>query len=395
MDVKMIPSVDEMLGGGFQMRIRDVEIDDLLQREPVQLDRQAIAAMLNGKCVLVTGAGGSIGAEICRQVLRGSPELLVLVDRSENSLFRIEQELQWGDKASCPLVSCLADICDWRQMEPLFVQHAPDIIFHAAAHKHVPLMETHPGRAVANNVLGTKVLADLAAVYEVERFVQISTDKAVRPTSVMGATKQLAERYVHARGQQADSTVFVVVRFGNVLASDGSVVPIFREQIRRGAPITITDPQMERFFMTIPEAAQLVLQAAAIGTGGEIFVLDMGEPVKIIDLAQEMIRLSGHTCDTIPIRIVGRRPGEKLKEELFARDEQFLETEHPRILACYQRPYTLAVVERTIAELENVAFGTCSEILEALRAAVPDFRDNGEVVDEARNVEPDYAATRQ
>ncbi|MCA9230914.1 MAG: polysaccharide biosynthesis protein [Planctomycetales bacterium] len=378
-DVKMIPSVDEILGGAFQMRIRDVEIEDLLKREPVQLDRVAIGEMLRGKRVLVTGAGGSIGSEICRQVLKEEADLLILVDRTENNLFRIEQEIR-RCRATVPIVASMADVCDLAQLRPLFEQYAPEIVFHAAAHKHVPLMELHPGRAVANNILGTKVVADLAAEHRVDRFVLISTDKAVQPTSVMGASKQLAERYVHSLGQLSNSTAFIVVRFGNVLASDGSVVPIFQEQIRRGGPVTITHREMVRFFMTIPEASQLVLQAAAIGSGSEIFVLDMGEPVKIVDLAREMIRLSGHTSDSIKIEEIGMRPGEKLYEELFAEEEEVLDTSHPRIHACYQRFFDVDEVERTIAELAQSVYDPREVILRKLSEAVPEFSQERELV---------------
>lgn len=370
--VKMIPSVEEMLGGVFQMRIRDVDINDLLRREPVQLNEGIVETMLDDRCVLVTGAGGSIGSEICRQICRVRPNLLVLVERAEGNLFHIEQELisRWPDLKIAPRV---ADVCDDRQMRAIFDQYHPDVVIHAAAHKHVPLMEHNPGQAIANNVLGTKVLADLAVDFFVKRFVLISTDKAVAPTSVMGATKQLAERYVHALGEESDSQVFVAVRFGNVLASEGSVVPTFQDQIRRGGPITITHPAMERYFMTIPEASQLVLQAAAIGRGGEIFVLEMGKPVRIMDLARDMIRLSGHTTDEIKIEITGMRPGEKLNETLYANDEELLDTEHPRIHACYHRYFPLDEVSKTIEVLQSSIYRDPDEVRAALRSAVPDY----------------------
>jgi FlaA1/EpsC-like NDP-sugar epimerase len=252
-----------------------VDINDLLRREPVQLNLKRIAQLVHGRRVLITGAGGSIGSEICRQVAQLSPERLVLVERAENSLFHIEQEL-CRTTTDLRIVAAMADICDQDRMTFMFEQHSPHIVFHAAAHKHVPLMESNAGEAIKNNVLGTMSLVDMSRHYSVRRFIMISTDKAVNPTSVMGVTKQLAERYIHSLAARS-ATRFVTVRFGNVLASAGSVVPIFQKQSRRGGPITVTHPEMERFFMTIPEACQLVLQAASVGQGGEIFVLDMGE----------------------------------------------------------------------------------------------------------------------
>lgn len=348
--LKIIPPVDELLNGAYRLHVRDIDINDLLRRPPVQLDDNAIGEMLRGRRVMVTGAGGSIGSEICRQILKHYPKSLILVERTENSLFHIERELSalGGEAAIHP---CIADIRDEARMRAIFTRYHPDMVFHCAAHKHVPLMESNPGEAVKNNVLGTVGLVDLADEFEIQRFVMISTDKAVNPTSVMGVTKQLAERYVHACSENS-STRFVVVRFGNVLASAGSVVPIFQEQIRRGGPITVTHPDMRRYFMTIPEASQLVLQAAAMGRGGEIFVLDMGEPVKIIDLARDLIRLSGLSPDDVEIRITGMRPGEKLFEELYLDDEQMLPTPHPKLRVAYHRPYRPNEVLASIAELE-------------------------------------------
>jgi FlaA1/EpsC-like NDP-sugar epimerase len=317
--LKIIPSLDELLTGTGSMQVRDIDINDLLRRQPVQLDTELIRGMLHGHRVLVTGAGGSIGSEICRQIARHDPASLVLVERFENNLFHMEREL----RAAFPLLKifpCVADIRDMERMEAIFQRYQPRILFHAAAHKHVPLMELNAGEAIKNNVLGTAALVDLSEKHEVERFVMISTDKAVNPTSVMGVTKQIAERYVHACSEESQ-TKFVVVRFGNVLASAGSVVPLFQEQIRRGGPVTVTHPDMRRYFMTIPEASQLVLQAATMGKGGEIFVLDMGEPVRILDLATDLIRLSGFSTDEIPIEFTGMRPGEKLFEELYFDEE--------------------------------------------------------------------------
>jgi len=312
--VKVLPSVDELLNSNYKIQIRDVNIADLLRRDAVELNSHAIGGLLEGKTVMVTGAGGSIGSEICRQVLRFSPHSLVLVERAENSLFTIEQELV-RSAISSKLHPCVADISDAQRLDQILSEHRPDVIFHAAAHKHVPMMESNPGEAIKNNVVGTTWVSVAANRHHVEHFVMISTDKAVNPTSIMGVSKQIAERFVHAFAEYSTTTKYVVVRFGNVLGSAGSVVPTFRAQIQRGGPVTITHEKMERFFMTIPEASQLVLQAAAMGTGGEIFVLDMGEPVKIVDLARDLIRLSGFTEDDIDIVFTGLRPGEKLYEE--------------------------------------------------------------------------------
>jgi FlaA1/EpsC-like NDP-sugar epimerase len=370
--LKMIPALDEVLAGHFQMRFREVDIHDLLRRDPVHLDCGAISQMLHCRTVLVTGAGGSIGSEICRQVAHCEPQALILVERAENSLFWIEQELR-ELAPSVQIIPHLADIGDRQQLRRIFERHRPQIVFHAAANKHVPLIERNPGAAVANNILGTKIVADLASCSDVERFVMISTDKAVNPKSVMGVSKQIAERYVSAVAEDS-STKFVVVRFGNVLGSEGSVVPVFQRQIRRGGPITVTHPEMQRYFMTIPEASQLVLQAAAIGSGGEIFVLDMGRPIKIIDLATDLVRLSGLSENEIEIKIVGLRPGEKLSEELYSSDEQTLQTEHPRIRAAYRPSYTKQEVEEAIAELRELIYAPPELIIRKLRDIVPDYR---------------------
>ncbi len=344
--LKVIPAMEDLLAGDYSFQIRDVDIDDLLRREPVELSSDAIGVLLANRTILVTGAGGSIGSEICRQVLRFRPSRLVLVERAENNLFLIDQELR-RLKAETELVPCIADITDTHRIGQILAAHKPAVVFHAAAHKHVPMMEENPGEAIKNNVLGTKQLVELADRHGVQEFVMISTDKAVNPTSVMGVSKQIAERYVHAFSEVA-STKFVVVRFGNVLASAGSVVPIFQDQIRRGGPITVTHPDIERYFMTIPEASQLVLQAAAMGKGGEIFVLDMGESVRIVDLAQDLVRLSGLDPEDVEIVFTGLRPGEKLYEELYFDDEEMLPTPHPKLFVAYHRPYHLPEVNRLI-----------------------------------------------
>ena len=369
--LKVIPAMEDLLTGDYSFQVRNVDIDDLLRREPVQLSGEAIGTLLADRTILVTGAGGSIGSEICRQVLRFHPRRLVLVERAENNLFLIDQELR-RLKADTELFPCIADITDGERMEQILAAHQPAVVFHAAAHKHVPMMEENPGEAIKNNVLGTKQLVELADRHGVQEFVMISTDKAVNPTSVMGVSKQIAERYVHAFSEVA-ATKFVVVRFGNVLASAGSVVPIFQDQIRRGGPITVTHPEIERFFMTIPEASQLVLQAAAMGKGGEIFVLDMGESVRIVDLAQDLIRLSGLDPDDIEIVFTGLRPGEKLYEELYFDDEEMLPTPHPKLFVAYHRPYHLPEVNRLIDALRPVVHETADVISVRLQELIPEF----------------------
>jgi FlaA1/EpsC-like NDP-sugar epimerase len=369
--LKIIRPLEDRLEGDSRVPIRDIEINDLLGRDPVSLDTENIGKLLEGRRVMVTGAGGSIGSEICRQIIKFNPECLVLVGRGENRIFAIERELL-ELHAATELRSCIGDITNRERMEQLFKEHRPEVVFHAAAHKHVPLMEANVGEAVRNNVFGTKCIADLADQYGVQCFVMISTDKAVRPTSIMGATKQIAERYIHTLSQES-ATRFTVVRFGNVLGSAGSVVPIFQQQIRHGGPITITDPRMTRFFMTIPEASQLVLQAATMGAGGEIFVLEMGQPVKIVDLASDLIRLSGLPKDAIEITFTGIRPGEKLYEELYFEDEQTLPTSHPKLRAAYHRPYSLVEVRRAIAQLDRL-LGEPEMVLRGkIHEIVPEF----------------------
>ena len=366
--VKLLPSYQELLDGRVNLKPRTVSIADLLQREPVDLDMDKLRQWLEGRVLLVTGAAGSIGSEICRQLLQFRPARLVVVDRSENGQFFLEQELRRAFP-NATLDVLVADIADHPRMCKIFRDYQPAIVFHAAAYKHVPLMETNCAEGVKNIPLATKVLADLADEHHVHSFVMISTDKAVNPTSVMGASKRVAEIYVQALA--AESTCrFVTVRFGNVLGSNGSVVPIFREQIERGGPVTVTHPEMRRYFMTIPEASQLVIQAGAMGNGGEIFVLDMGDPVKIVDLAKDMIRLSGlREGDDVEIRFCGTRPGEKLFEELHIDGERHVPTAHPKILVaqCQQTPLEEIVQslrelrracdqgdERVVAELERI-----------------------------------------
>jgi FlaA1/EpsC-like NDP-sugar epimerase len=372
--VKVLPAIDELLNGQSDpshVRLRSVEIKDLLRREPVKLDDSAIRALIEGRTVMVTGAGGSIGSEICRQVLRFSPRRLLLVERGENALFLVEQEFARLDPKPAfePLI---ADVTDAQRMEQIFATYQPEVVFHAAAHKHVPMMEWNPAEAIKNNVLGTRQVAILADRYGVREFVSISTDKAVNPTSVMGCSKLLAERFVQAISQDS-KTKFIVVRFGNVLASNGSVVPTFQEQIRRGGPITVTHPGIERFFMTIPEASQLVLQAATQGSGGEIFVLDMGESVKIVDLARDLIALSGLEHDDIEIVFTGLRPGEKLFEELYFDDERRVSTKHPKVFCAMHRPADLHAVEAMLQDLAEVIDESPEVVRARLRDVVPEY----------------------
>jgi FlaA1/EpsC-like NDP-sugar epimerase len=372
--IRTVPGVTSLIEGHVTVtQLSDVNIEDLLGREPISLNVGELAAFLKGRVALVTGAGGSIGSELCRQICRFGPARLLLVEQAENALFHIERTLR-ADHPEVDIVPCIADICDAQRLESLFSSEMPHVVFHAAAHKHVPLMEANPGEAIKNNVFGTRTLADVSARHGVEKFVMVSTDKAVNPTSVMGVSKRVAEIYVQSLSQRS-RTQFVTVRFGNVLGSAGSVVPLFREQIAKGGPLTITHPDMQRYFMTIPEACQLVLQAGAMGKGGEIFVLDMGEPVKIVDLARDLIRLSGLEVEKdIEIRFTGIRPGEKLFEEIAVDAENVDKTKHPKIYVGRFRPHPLAEVERglvLLSELSNSA--DVGAIKAAFKQVVPEY----------------------
>jgi FlaA1/EpsC-like NDP-sugar epimerase len=376
LDTKIIPGIYEIVGGKLDLsRIREVAIEDLLGREPVTLDEEVVGASIGSRVVLVTGAGGSIGSELCRQICRFGPARLILVERAENALFEIHRELT-AAFPQVPIEPRIADVCDAPRMMRLFEDGRPEIVFHAAAHKHVPMMEWNPGEAIKNNIGGTRAMADLADRFGVERFVLVSTDKAVNPSSVMGATKRVAEIYLQALSQRS-RTRFVTVRFGNVLGSAGSVIPIFREQIAKGGPITVTHPDMTRYFMTIPEASQLVLQAGAMGQGGEIYILDMGEPVRIIDLARDLITLSGlRPMKDIKIRISGIRPGEKLAEEIAVDHEHADKTRHPQVFVGRIQPHDWAAVNPGVTALLALASGggEAEQLRSALGALVPEYR---------------------
>lgn len=364
--VKTIPGLYEILQGKVKVsRIRDLQIEDLLGRDPVQLDEAQMQRFISGKIVMVTGAGGSIGSELARQLARFQPKQLLLVERAEFALFEIDRELRKLDPGARHL-SLIADINDDPRMRDLFATYRPQVVFHAAAHKHVPLMELNAAEAVKNNVLATHKLGQLAGEFEVEAFVLISTDKAVRPTSVMGATKRLAElviQYLNSRFV----TRYIAVRFGNVIGSAGSVIPIFRDQIRNGGPVTVTHPDMVRYFMTIPEAAQLVMQAGSMGEGGEIFILDMGEPVRILDLAKEAITLSGlRPFEDIEILFTGTRPGEKLFEELEMTQEQVSKTRHPKIFIGKLAPYPPDKIIYALQMLGSLSQSGCESELRVL-----------------------------
>jgi len=352
--VRIIPQLHEIIDGRVEIsRIRDVQIEDLLGREPVELDSQAIQNELTGKTVMVTGAGGSIGSELARQVKRFAPAKLLLVERAEFALFDIDHELRTNDSI-VSMVPLVADVGDESRMRSIFNHYRPQVVIHAAAHKHVPLMESHGTEAVKNNVLNTRFLAELAGEFQTQVFVLVSTDKAVRPTSVMGATKRAAELMIQDLNR-VHETRYVAVRFGNVIGSAGSVIPIFSEQIRQGGPITITDKRMKRYFMTIPEAAQLVLQASVIGRGGEVFILHMGEPVKILDLAETLITLSGlKPYEDIEIVETGMRSGEKLYEELTFESEETIATSHRKIFInklATPEPETVRIALTVLARL--------------------------------------------
>ena len=374
---RTVPSITDIASGKFRVsQIRDVDINDLLGREAVQLDLDLIEAFARDKTILVTGAGGSIGSEMCRQLCNFNPKLLLLIEQAENPLFYMERELRKQFPTVC-IKAIICNITDRIRVEEIFERYRPQVIIHAAAHKHVPLMELNPGEAIKNNVVGTQVIADAADKYGATNVVMISTDKAVNPTSVMGSSKRIAEMYIQDLNRTSE-THFVTVRFGNVLGSDGSVVPIFKKQIAEGGPVTVTHPEMKRYFMTIPEASQLVLQAATMGEGGEIFLLDMGEPVKIVDLARELITLSGfRPGEDIEITFTKPRPGEKLFEELSIKGEDMQPTRHPKIAIWKNIPMDREKLRTGMNELVAIAqTKNYSEIVRKIKELVPEYIGN-------------------
>lgn len=370
----ILPGVYEIIEGTVSVnQLRPVEVEDLLGRDPVKLDTTAVSAYLTEKVVLITGAGGSIGSEICRQIAKMKPQKILLLGKGENSIYEIAQELSI-EYPQIKKVPIIADVRDRERIQGIMEYFRPQVVFHAAAHKHVPLMEYQPIEAVRNNVLGTKVVAEEAAAHDVETFVMISTDKAVNPTSVMGCTKRIAEMFVQTMNI-ASKTRFVAVRFGNVLGSRGSVIPLFKKQIAKGGPVTVTDPEMKRYFMTIPEASQLVLQAGAMAKGGEVFVLDMGEPVKIYDLARDLVTLSGMIPEVdIEIKFTGLRPGEKLFEELLSAEDGTEATPHKKIFTAKIRNIDKVELDQQISILLEQADG--DKVVDVLKQIVPTYNPN-------------------
>jgi FlaA1/EpsC-like NDP-sugar epimerase len=375
--VLTIPPVNDWINGQLSAgQIQEVRIEDLLGRPVIKLDDAQLRSRFHGKRVLVTGAAGSIGSELCRQLVLLGVKKLALVDIAESGLYDIEIEL----KSTCaaPLLARIADVRDPGSMQAVFAEFKPEVVFHAAAYKHVPLMEAQPAEAWRTNVLGSRNVASLAIEHRVEQFILISTDKAVNPTSAMGASKRVAEMVVNGLANGAESrTQFTTTRFGNVLGSSGSVIPLFRKQIAAGGPVTVTDPEVTRFFMTIPEACRLVLEAATMGKGGEIFVFDMGQPMRIADLAEKMIRLSGYEPGTdISIVYTGLRPGEKLYEELLATAENTLPTHHPRILIGKVREVDPVVVKQAV---ENGLVRSDEDAVRLMKQLVPEYRSHNSV----------------
>jgi len=376
-EFKTIPGMGELINGRVTINaIREVAYRDLLGREVIKLDEKQIGAYLQGKSVLVTGAGGSIGSELCRQICRFRPKRIALYERAESYLYQVDLELR-GNFPEVDILSQLADVRDRRQLEKAFEKAKPDVVFHAAAYKHVPMLELQPWKAVKNNIQGTRNLVDIAHRFDVERFVFVSTDKAVRPANVMGASKRVAEMLVRGQnGCDIANTRFMIVRFGNVVGSIGSVVPLFKKQIEKGGPVTVTHPEVTRYFMTVPEACQLILQAGSMGEGGEIFLLDMGTPIKIDDMARDLIRLSGFEPDVdIKIEYIGLRPGEKLFEELITEGEGIVPTSHEKIMVLEGRECNLDVLNGKIDGLLHLSREqNAGKIREKLLEIVPEYK---------------------
>ena len=374
--VKVMPGLFELIEHTFNVgMIREVEVEDLLSRDTIKLDYDGISAYIENQVVMVTGGGGSIGSELCRQITKFNPKELIIIDIYENNAYDLQNELL-SNNPTLNLKVLIASVRDRQRLADIYQTYRPDIVFHAAAHKHVPLMEISPAEAIKNNVMGTLNTAELACEYDVKRFVLISTDKAVNPTNVMGATKRLCEMIIQAINVKS-KTEFVAVRFGNVLGSNGSVVPLFKKQIASGGPITLTHKEITRYFMTIPEAAQLVLQAGGFAKGGEIFVLDMGQPVKIYDLAENLIRLSGYEPNVdIDIKITGLRPGEKLYEELLMKEEGLKQTRHEKIFIGQPGNFELTLLKKEINELLAVArTNSIVELKSKLKEVVPTYKE--------------------
>ncbi|HAR20564.1 MAG TPA: polysaccharide biosynthesis protein [Cytophagales bacterium] len=385
--IRNVPPVEKWINGELSLKqIKDVKIEDVLGREAISLDNTVIKEELNKKRILVTGAAGSIGSELCRQIAHFSPSLLIMVDQSESALYDIDMEFQ-DQNFKCPRTLILADVRNMQKMEKVFEMYKPEVVFHAAAYKHVPVMEQNPSEAVHTNILGTRILADLSIKHMTKKFIMISTDKAVNPTSVMGASKRVAEIYIQSLnsfsidGNSETSTRFITTRFGNVLGSNGSVIPRFKKQIAEGGPITVTHPEITRYFMTIPEASQLVLEASAIGKGGEIFLFDMGESIKIVDLAKKMIKLSGLILGKdIQLVFSGLRPGEKLYEELLNNEENTLPTHHPKIMIAKVRHQEFNQVKEDMAKLmKYYDKGEEERMVMQMKQMVPEYKSNNSV----------------
>ncbi|MBF8984841.1 polysaccharide biosynthesis protein [Lutibacter sp. B2] len=371
--LKMVPGIFELIDGIVSVKqIRDVDIEDLLGRDPVKVNLEEMSGYLKTKTVLVTGGGGSIGSELCRQIVKFNPQKLLILDIYENNAYDIQNELR-RNYPELDLKVLIGSVRDRKRLQEIFIKHEPNVVFHAAAHKHVPLMEDSPKEAIKNNVFGTLNVAEVSDLNNVEKFVLISTDKAVNPTNVMGATKRMAEMIVQAMSKKS-KTEFVAVRFGNVLGSNGSVIPLFKKQIAKGGPVTVTHEEVTRYFMTIPEAAQLVIQAGAMAKGGEIFVLDMGEPVKIVDLAENLIRLSGFEPQVdMNIEITGLRPGEKLYEELLMDEEGLQETRHNKIFIGQPIFIDYKVLKSELTQLQQTLLGNSEELRDYIEHMVPTY----------------------